>query len=169
MRGAISSEEYKVWVEPGMFKDLFLIGEITQEQKEEIWKRATEDMHLNKLYKTETALLQAFKKYMQAFVVQLNDVISDRIDELAAVKEAEKDKFIDSFKEYETISQNKIAELANMSKNTIANPMYAANYASTDTNGRTVIHTKQFLKWLKVSKPKQYELFKKNWLEKKED
>jgi hypothetical protein len=143
-----------------VFTKLFLIGEIKEKDLDNIIIRFLQNKDKDKKIGSvnEQEKLNAFKKHLSNFIVNLEERINDHIENLNRVYEKSRDNFIDSFKPIHRISKCEIQRLCGLSKATMLK--YKDNFNDQGSKG---IQTISFLEWLKIYDPNQYEKFKNSY------
>lgn len=137
------------------FKNLYLVGELTEEQITMFVKRFLEDDKIARGSGTKVEQLKDFRRVINNLMISLDEKISDFIIEEKSKEEKERDKFLDQFSEVDFMSKNEINRLCGIHKLTLKK--YNDSFLDKGTKG---VQLKSFLPWLKIYDPKKYEQFK---------
>ncbi len=163
-QGIITNEDGSIQVNPDVFKDLFLIGNLNEFHHKEIQRRFLYDEEVQKKYKMDLERLRAFKKELHRIFSDIDDKIQDSIDEQLIKQEKEKDNFIEQFRETDFLSKTQINALCKVHKGTMLK--YSHEFIDKGPQG---VQLKSFLSWLKVYEFKSMSYLNRSTVRNKED
>jgi len=125
---------------------------------EKLLNRLKSDMTLKEFSDSEKiSHLKAFQRDVKDFASILDDEVQKYIDSIFL--NDRKDKFIEKFKDTDTMSKADLGRLCGVSK------VFLNNHKSEYKQDSRGVWVKDFLYWVKVKNLKAFENFKKNWID----